>query len=282
MEFKSFKEEYYDDLINFLIEINKNDNHINWNWARFEWMYEHPDFDKNNLDKIGLWYKDGKIIAASIYDMYFGEAFCASLDIKLLPEVINYTYNNLKDNEQIKIAIWDNNIDYIKIFSDLGFNKDNQKEIILKKNLDKIDNISLDYEIKELDYDLDYDKIDWAIYQGFDHGNNKEDYLKQKAPKPKIRKHYNKYLSLGALNENKDIISLCQIWYIEGLDYAYVEPVCTIPEYRNKRITTLLLNEAFRRVKLLGAKYAIVISDLDFYKKIGFKEYKTYSFHYKK
>ncbi|MBQ6788231.1 MAG: hypothetical protein IJO85_10975 [Lachnospiraceae bacterium] len=56
-EFRNYKEEYYDMIYQFLVELSKeNLVHINWNWARFEWMYFHPEFDRSLIDKIGLWF----------------------------------------------------------------------------------------------------------------------------------------------------------------------------------------------------------------------------------
>ncbi|MCX0363575.1 hypothetical protein LI063_05310 [Clostridium perfringens] len=43
INFKKFEMNYYNDICNFLVEISKNNHmHINWNWARWEWMFFHP------------------------------------------------------------------------------------------------------------------------------------------------------------------------------------------------------------------------------------------------
>ena len=66
------------------------------------------------------------------------------------------------------------------------------------------------------------------------------------------------------------------LWYVD-----YVEPVCTIPDYRGKGIAAALLSEAFSRAKALGAKKAYVISDLPLYEKLGFQKAQHYSFYRK-
>ena len=39
VSFRSYRDEDYDAVCGFLIELNQKDRtHINWNWARFEWM----------------------------------------------------------------------------------------------------------------------------------------------------------------------------------------------------------------------------------------------------
>ena len=75
---------------------------------------------------------------------------------------------------------------------------------------------------------------------------------------------------------------LCGCWYLEGTDYAYVEPVCTIPEYRGKGIGKAVVLEALNRCRQMGAKRAYVILDSEFYKRIGFEQFAHYTFLWKK
>ena len=93
---KQYQPSDYQAVCDFLIALNRDDRtHINWNWARFEWMAEHPEFDKSLSDSIGLWRDGDKVVGAAIYDMYFGEAFCGVLkDYEALyPEILDYAYH---------------------------------------------------------------------------------------------------------------------------------------------------------------------------------------------
>ena len=46
MNLRSYRDEDYETVCDFLIELNRKDRtHINWNWARFEWMMEHPEYE---------------------------------------------------------------------------------------------------------------------------------------------------------------------------------------------------------------------------------------------
>ncbi|MBQ2602684.1 MAG: GNAT family N-acetyltransferase, partial [Oscillospiraceae bacterium] len=79
-QFRTYRECDYPALSDFLVELNREDkSHVNWNWARLEWMIEHPEFDRGAAGSIGLWLAGEKVVGAAIYDMYFGEAFCAAL-----------------------------------------------------------------------------------------------------------------------------------------------------------------------------------------------------------
>ena len=74
----------------------------------------------------------------------------------------------------------------------------------------------------------------------------------------------------------------CCLWYSDKADYAYVEPVCTVPSYRGKGIAKAVIYEALNRARALGAKKAYVISDTKFYKKLGFEKEYRFSFYWKK
>lgn len=59
------------------------------------------------------------------------------------------------------------------------------------------------------------------------------------------------------------------LWYSIG-DTAYVEPVATVPEHRRQGLAKAVIYEACARAKALGAKRAIVVSEQEFYFRIGF------------
>lgn len=48
IDFRNYTGSDYEALCSFLIALNENDDrNINWNWARLEWMIEHPEFDNS-------------------------------------------------------------------------------------------------------------------------------------------------------------------------------------------------------------------------------------------
>ena len=94
--------------------------------------------------------------------------------------------------------------------------------------------------------------------------------------------HFRKELSLGAMTPDGEGAAYCCLWFREGTDYAYVEPVCTIPAYRGRGAAKALLYEALNRARALGANRAYVISDQVFYEKLGFRKDRTFSFYWKK
>ena len=132
--FKRYAKEDYESVCSFLIELCRRDRtHINWNWARFEWMAEHPEFDQSLISSIGLWIDGDKIVGAVIYDMYFGEAFCGVLPEydTLYPEILEYAWRELKNDNGLGIAICDNDPRQIQAALACGFARADQSETVM-------------------------------------------------------------------------------------------------------------------------------------------------------
>lgn len=286
MEFKKFEITDYKELVSFLIELNKsNKKHINWNWARLEWMIGHPDFDRSLINLIGLWLDNGHIVATAIYDTYLGEASIIALEEyeHLYPELLDYAYKYLKDDNGLGIAVNDKDQNLIIVIKEKGYLLYPQKEVLLKLDLTSgyqyslIEGISL----KEINPYLESEQVGWIFYQGFNHGDNYEEYKASINNDSYERPHVNPYLNLVAVNNKGEYVGFCSMWYDARTDYAYLEPLCVIPSYRKQGIAKALIYELANRVKGLGAKEVYVISDMDFYKNLGFKEVESYSFYFK-
>ena len=287
MEFKRFCKNDFQAVCGFLTALNTEDRtHINWNWARFEWMYGHPEFDQSALDAIGLWTDSGKVVGAAIYDMYFGEAFCAVLPgyEDLYPEVLQHAWNDLKDENGLGIAVCDGSNDEKAALLQSGFLPAEQTETVMSLDLDHGFEAALStgYTIREIDPYEETDAVLWLFWQGFDHGDDRAEFEKEEQPECFGRPHFRKELSLTAVDEQGVPAAYASLWFMEGTDYAYVEPVCTVPQHRGKGLAKALLYEAFSRAAKLGAKKAYVISDMEFYEKLGFRKTFRYTFFWKK
>jgi GNAT superfamily N-acetyltransferase len=286
MLFKHFTDDDYEPVCDFLKELNARDtSHINWNWARFEWMYEHPEFDKSSLGTIGLWLDCDKIVGAAIYDMYFGEGFCGVLpEYKdLYPEVLDYACRELRDDSGFALAVCDENVDEINTVLAHEFVMIDQTENIMELDLDREFAAVLPegFRIVNPDPIEDIYDLSWLFWQGFDHGENKAEFEKEEIVTPNPRRHFNRDLCVAACDDKGELVSICGLWYDPQTDYAYVEPVCTIPSQRGKGVAKAVIHEALNRAKGLGAKRAFVISDMDFYSGLGFRNRHHYTFYQK-
>ena len=287
VDFRGYRDEDYEAVCAFLIELNRTDRtHINWNWARFEWMMEHPEFDKSAGSSIGLWWSEGKVVGAAIYDMCFGEAFCGVLPgyEPLYPAILDYACRELKDDSGLAVAISRENSAEINAVIRAGFARIDQKETVMELSLDRDFSSALPkgLRLREMDQIADREALEWLFWQGFDHGDDRDAFERSRDRVPHVRKHFNRTLSLSAVDPSGEPVSHCSLWFHPDTDYAYVEPVCTIPGRRGSGIASALLSEAFSRARALGAKKAYVISDLPFYEKLGFEKTHRCVFYRKK
>ena len=281
IQFKPYSHPYYQQICDFLLALNREKKHINWNWARWEWMYAHPYCYREKLHTIGLWLDGDAVVGAAIYDLVHGEAFCGALEAYeyLLPEILEYAYGNLKDENGLGIAVRDNDVTMQEQLAQMGYRKAEQTEPILCRDLNK----PLDYELpsgfnlREIHFPEDNLAYQTVIWKGFDHEGDQaelEKMLDNKVLPPNRRSE----LCLAVVDETGEFAAHCTCWYDVWTDYAYVEPVCTIPKYRGMGLGKAIVLEALRRCKALGAKQAFVISDQEFYKKLGFAHHSKYIF----
>ena len=286
MVFQHYRDEEYEALCDFLIELNRTDRrHINWNWARLEWMIEHPEFDKSLKESIGLWRDGGRIVGAAIYDLYFGEAFCGALPgyEGLYPELLDYAWRELKDENGLGIAVCDRNEAEIAALKTAGFSPSEQMETVMTVDLNRPFEAPLPegYLLKEVDPVRDQDALQWLFWQGFDHGEDREAFEKEEQTVSGMRPHFRPDLSLAAAGPDGELTALAGLWFHDKTDYAYIEPVCTVPAHRGKGLAKALLYKAMKRVAALGAKKAYVISDMYFYEKLGFRKEYHFTFYRK-
>lgn len=286
MEFKHFSQEDYQPVCDFLIAINQGSrSHMNWNWARWEWMYFHSYFDRSLLDTIGLWMEGSKIVGAAIYDLYHGEAFCGALPgyEGILPEILEYAYKNLRDSNGLGIAVGDEDDAMQVLLERKGFCKAEQTEILLRRSLDESCGYTLPrgFAIRPISLPEDNLAYQTVIWKGFDHEGDIEEWERMISYNGLQHIHRNTDLCLAVVDKSGEFAAHCTCWYDSRTEYAYVEPVCTIPKYRGLGLGKAVVLECLRRCRELGAKEAYVLSDLAFYKGMGFQQFARYSFYWK-
>lgn len=120
-------------------------------------MYEHPEFDRNSKSAVGLWRDSEKIAGAAIYDMYFGEAFCAVLPgyEALYTKILKYACQKLRNASGLGIAICDENLPEIEAVKQAGFVRADQTETLMKLDTDRSFSAPLPdgFSLAELDFE---------------------------------------------------------------------------------------------------------------------------------
>lgn len=281
--FKQFEESDYQRVCDFFVELNREKKHINWNWARWEWMYFHPYTDKDLLKAMGLWLAEGSVVGAAVCDMFFGEAFCGALPgfEDLLLEIVDYAAENLKDEKGLGIAVREEDAGMKRLLAERGFYRVQQRETILRLSLEKplMWTLPETLTIREIDLERDYYQYQFVIWQGFDHGSDVVEFEKTLSAKAPGYRHMDPRLQLAVADGKGNFLAHCGCWYDPRTDYAYVEPVCVIPEYRGRGLGRAVVSEALNRCHALGAKEAYVLSEDGFYKRLGFAEDSSFWFY---
>lgn len=125
--------------------------------------------------------------------------------------------------------------------------------------------------VKPEEYDMD--KIGKCCWKGFNHEETEgswnhqyeqANYLIQAAP------HATMELDVIIADEQGEYACCAGMWWTPQNKLAYMEPLCTIPEYRGRGLAAAALSEMYRKTKKLGATH-MTGGENAFYQKIGYK-----------
>ena len=261
--------EQYESIYQFLLEAEKLEYNEHFHWGRFEWMHTHSYLDEDKLTSIAM-FKDenGTIVGLTTYDTGYDDRVYlihTSSDKMLLEYMVDTILEAEGDGAVIKAN--SNDTVLCQILQEKGFEKKHRCACILSLDLTN----PLDYSMPDA-YSMspqgcvaDPWQYQLVIHKGFGNDGIPErwdDEFLKRIP------HVNEDLKTFAI-ANNEYCAHCGLWYSTG-DTAYVEPVATVPEHRKQGLAKAVVYEACTRANAFGAKRAIVISDQEFYFRIGF------------
>ena len=266
----------FNKICDFLISINHNRVITpNYLWARWAWQFG-PYMNMEHLSHICVAEDNGKIAGLATYENDLGEAyFCVDEEYSYIkPQLIDYARHRLSLDGKLRITLPDGDLSYQQVAIQKGFIPTTQKSSVARININNnAYEIPKGYKIMSFaESDFDADKYYDAIWRGFD---NKRDRNAVEIESMKNRRefhapHYDKSLRILVVAPNGDYAAHCGMWCLTGSEYAYVEPVFTLPEYRKMGLGKAAVLEGVNRCGKLGAKQAYVLSSQQFYYNIGF------------
>lgn len=285
---------------NFMVEVYDNRFANGVAAPFFEYALMSSWMDKNYLYLDRLWFDGDRVVAFVFYENPVNSIF---FNLRpgyeaLAAELVTYTEEcmpNFGEQELILFAgqealrnevekqgykvAWEN-IDYIFDFTkgDLTYP--------LPEGFHFVDPIKSDPV-----------KASACMWKGFDHEdkgpfehwNDKiegEDWTPQRAyngvvgPTMAPPPHSTFWHNVIIADEKDEYVCFSGMWWVPENKLAYMEPLCTIPEYRGRGLAAAALSEHCRRLKSLGAEMMTGGGD-DFYKKIGYED-GIHWLHYKK
>ena len=266
---KRFNEQY-NDIYSFLLNAEKIKYNEHFHWGRFEWMQIHTMLDEEKLTNIAL-FKDeqDKIVGMLTYDTFYDDRVYllhTISDKTLLNQMVDMVIENEVDIATIKVNSTDETL--AQVLLERQFERKGLDNTILELDLTNPLEYTIpdEYSISPKDFTMDNWQYQLVIHKGFENEGVPEKWDDEVLERGV---NINPQLKTFAII-NDEYCAHCGLWYTEG-DTAYVEPVVTTPDHRKKGLAKAVIYEACNRAKNLGAKRATVISDQEFYYRIGFK-----------
>lgn len=247
-----------------------------WEYALVSsWM------DKSYLHRCRIW-KDGERIVGFCFhenpvsDVYFSlrEGY-----EELAPEMVEYAEKHMAVNGELQLVLVGNQEEFELAAKAAGFTKRDGYD-------------SLVYDCGEpLSYPLpegfrftepggvDVAKAVECCWKGFGHeaedgpwdGEYEYAYELVNAP------HATTEHAVAVMNEKGEYVCYAGMWWVPENRLAYLEPLCTVPEYRHRGLAAAALSELYRRLRPLGAEYMTGGGD-QFYAKIGYEQRVPWTF----
>jgi GNAT superfamily N-acetyltransferase len=274
----------FDKIGQFLYETYQPENrHSNWLQPRWEYMHYHPDLDESALNKIGIWETDGNIVGVAHYELALGEVyFEVHPDFThLKQEMLEYAEDHLNietddGHRYIKIYVNDFDTELEAIVKGWGYQMvmetaDCWSAFNISNPFPEI-SLPTGFQLKSLQDDNDLRKLNRVIYRGFNHSGEPPEAGIKGMERMQSAPNYRKDLNIIVQAPNGRYASYCGMWYEARNKIAYVEPVCTDPDYHRLGLGTAAVLEGIRRCGTEGATVAFVGSQQPFYISMGFEK----------
>lgn len=286
--FRSYeKPRDYERICQFLIDTYRpGTRHENWLQPRWEYMHYHPllkELGESVLANIGVWESDGSIVAVAHFEHALGEVY-----FQIHPDFTHLKLEMLEYAEDHLSAEADNGRRYLKVFIN---DFDTEFESIVKRRGYRriegvrecwsafkiahpfpVISLPAGFGLKSLQEDNDLGKLDRVIHRGFNHPGEPPEGGIEDRKKMQSAPNYRKDLNIVVHSPDGSFASYCGMWYEATNRVAYVEPVCTDPDYRRKGVGTAAVLEGIRRCGEEGATIALVGSEQPFYLEMGFEK----------
>lgn len=279
----NFGDDYY-NIRNFLLA--SEDPH--YSYGRWDWMMTHNHSEKILMSKIGVWEENGEIVALITHDGALGESYViVTKNYEFLKkDMLLYAKDNICNDGRSRVLICDSDTYFQDIAVEAGYTAiaDGEYDAVFPIVEDALHyQLPEGFAITSMADHCDYYQYKRVLWKGFDHEMengevfqpSQEDLLdeERKMHGPNV----NLDLKIAVTNANGEYVSYCGMWYEPGSEYAIVEPVATIPEYRKLGLGKAAVLEGIKRCRRLGANKVFVGSRQQFYYSIGFRPCLSFS-----
>lgn len=258
----------YQEIYRFLLRAEQLEYNEHFPWGRFEWMQIHTMLEEDKLTKILLFRNaHSDIVGMATHDTFYDDRVYllhTTSDKALLYQMVDAIIENEAGTAVIKANSKD--IVLAEVLLQRQFERKRRDNTVLQMDLSGALEYRIPdgYAINPEKFTMDPWQYQLVIHKGFDNEGLPEPWSAEvlaRGVNPPIRT----FVIAGDA-----YCTHCGLWYTEG-ETAYVEPVATVPEHRRKGLAKAAIYEACNRARKLGAKRATVLSDQEFYHRIGFE-----------
>lgn len=270
------------DIYQFMIEIYERDWKNGVPAPFLEYALSSDWMDKSFSHRNRIWLDNDKIVGFCFYehpvtDVYF--SLRPGYE-ELAPDMVAYADQYMPDlGKKRRLVIFQGQTAIMKAAQDAGYKKTGE-DVDKQFDFDK----TLDYSLPEgfrfvPQGMINVEKVIECCWKGFDHeveegpwdGNAESGYHLCQAP------HATMEYAVAVKNEASDYVCYAGMWWTPENNLAYMEPLCTVPEYRHLGLASATLSELYHRMKPLGATH-MTGGGNPFYDKIGYRTVVTWTF----
>ncbi|MFC1737229.1 GNAT family N-acetyltransferase [Candidatus Hydrogenedentota bacterium] len=277
----------YERVSQFLVKTYRTTgDHVNWLQARWEYMHHHPHIKTKRVDlgAIGIWEAAGEIVGVVHPEHFMGTAYFefdpSHTDLKreMLAHAEQRISVEKNEGKLLNIHINDLDVQFQEIATEMGYLKQDEghgsgamSHFIIPISFPSI-SVPEGFRLISLEDDNNLAQITRVFHRGFESGDELSDDAIEERKFMQSAPNYRKDLNIVIVAPNGNFVSYGGIWYETVNQVAYVEPVCTAPEYRRMGLASAAVLEGIRRCGELGATVAYVGAILPVYLSIGFRQ----------
>ncbi len=252
----------------------------------WEYAHCHPMTDPAVFRNAAVWEDGEEIVGVAHPEMFAGEAFFGLHPRYqyLKAAMLDYALQNLRGKspegrKNVLAFINDFDTEFESLAAARGFTKEERftrsmTQLSISRPFPPI-KLPDGFKLISLAEDNNLVQVTRVFWRGFNHGAEPPDAdlagrkLMQSAPS------YRKDLNIAVVAPDGRFVSYAGLWFEPVNKFAYVEPVCTDPDYRLRGLAKAAILEGIRRCGELGATVAYVGSTLPIYLAMGFKKIYT-------
>lgn len=258
----------------FMIEIYERDWRNGVPAPFFEYALSSGWMDKSYTHRYQIWEDNGKIVAFCFTENPINHTYFSIRPgyEELAGEMVTYAEKYMpRVDGKLTLVFFEGQDAIHDVVSQKGYVKTcSYNEMIYDFSTPLVYPLPQGFRFAECGK-LNIEKAVECCWKGFDHEasdgpwdrNAENGYHLSAAP------HATHY-EVAVENEVGDYVCYAGMWWTPENKLAYMEPLCTVPEYRGKGLAAAALSEMYRRMKPLGATH-MTGGGNPFYAKIGFK-----------